>query len=41
MPRFSPRRALGRTGFEVTALGIGDLATAVAEKGRIWWNPPT
>jgi aryl-alcohol dehydrogenase-like predicted oxidoreductase len=25
-PRFLPRRALGRTGFSVTALGIGDLA---------------
>src|SRR3954468_17745873 len=25
-PRFSPRRALGRTGFVATALGIGDLA---------------
>ena len=26
MPRFLPRRALGRTGFHVTRLGIGDLA---------------
>lgn len=26
MPRFSPRRALGRTGFVATRLGIGDLA---------------
>jgi 1-deoxyxylulose-5-phosphate synthase len=25
-PRFAPRRALGRTGFVATALGIGDLA---------------
>lgn len=25
-PRFTPRRALGRTGFAVTRLGIGDLA---------------
>jgi len=25
-PRFVPRRALGRTGFEATRLGIGDLA---------------
>jgi len=25
-PRFAPRRALGRTGFTVTRLGIGDLA---------------
>ena len=25
-PQFAPRRALGRTGFVVTALGIGDLA---------------
>jgi len=24
--RFTPRRPLGRTGFHVTALGIGDLA---------------
>lgn len=26
IPRFSPRRALGRTGFVATQLGIGDLA---------------
>jgi len=26
IPRFQPRRALGRTGFMATALGIGDLA---------------
>lgn len=26
LPRFTPRRALGRTGFTATALGIGDLA---------------
>src|SRR5262245_7256978 len=26
MPRFSPRRELGRTGFVATRLGIGDLA---------------
>lgn len=26
MPRFSPRRALGRTGFVATRIGIGDLA---------------
>jgi aryl-alcohol dehydrogenase-like predicted oxidoreductase len=26
VPRFSPRRALGRTGFVATAIGIGDLA---------------
>jgi aryl-alcohol dehydrogenase-like predicted oxidoreductase len=26
LPRFSPRRALGRTGFVATALGAGDLA---------------
>src|SRR5690242_9033536 len=25
-PQFQPRRALGRTGFVATALGIGDLA---------------
>ncbi|RKG61012.1 aldo/keto reductase [Corallococcus sp. AB011P] len=26
LPRFTPRRALGRTGFTATAVGIGDLA---------------
>jgi aryl-alcohol dehydrogenase-like predicted oxidoreductase len=26
LPKFSPRRALGRTGFAVTAVGAGDLA---------------
>ncbi|MDY7230153.1 aldo/keto reductase [Hyalangium rubrum] len=26
LPRFQPRRELGRTGFRVTAVGIGDLA---------------
>ena len=26
LPRFSPRRELGRTGFQATILGIGDLA---------------
>ena len=26
LPRFSPRRQLGRTGFKATALGIGDVA---------------
>src|SRR6476469_9188014 len=25
-PRFAPRRELGRTGFRVTSLGIGDVA---------------
>lgn len=26
LPRFTPRRALGRTGFQATRIGIGDLA---------------
>ena len=26
LPKFSPRRALGRTGFVATAIGAGDLA---------------
>src|SRR4051794_29024467 len=26
LPRFAPRRVLGRTGFVATALGVGDLA---------------
>lgn len=26
LPRFEPRRELGRTGFIATALGVGDLA---------------
>jgi len=26
LPRFQPRRQLGRTGFTATVLGIGDLA---------------
>lgn len=30
LPRFSPRRALGRTGFVATAVGIGDLADRAA-----------
>jgi 1-deoxyxylulose-5-phosphate synthase len=31
-PRFQPRRPLGRTGFEVTQLGIGDLADRSVER---------
>jgi aryl-alcohol dehydrogenase-like predicted oxidoreductase len=26
LPRFSPRRELGRTGFHATVIGVGDLA---------------
>jgi aryl-alcohol dehydrogenase-like predicted oxidoreductase len=32
--RFSPRRALGRTGFVATALGVGDLADRSVPKER-------
>src|SRR6516165_11408156 len=32
MPRFAPRRPLGRTGFVATALGAGDLADRAVPK---------
>ena len=34
LPRFTPRRPLGRTGFTVTALGIGDVADRAVPKER-------
>lgn len=34
LPHFSPRRELGRTGFRVTAIGIGDLADRSVPLGQ-------
>ncbi|KFE66774.1 aldo/keto reductase [Hyalangium minutum] len=34
LPHFSPRRELGRTGFHVTAIGIGDLADRSVPLGQ-------
>ncbi|MBN8229589.1 aldo/keto reductase [Corallococcus macrosporus] len=35
LPRFTPRRPLGRTGFTATAVGIGDLADRTVPRERL------
>ncbi|WP_223641768.1 aldo/keto reductase [Corallococcus sp. EGB] len=35
LPRFTPRRALGRTGFTATAVGIGDLADRTVPRAEL------
>ncbi|WP_208721505.1 aldo/keto reductase [Corallococcus aberystwythensis] len=35
LPRFTPRRPLGRTGFTATAVGIGDLADRTVPRGEL------
>lgn len=43
LPRFQPRRQLGRTGFQATAEQMADVrqraVRAIEGKGSVWWNP--